>query len=167
MNRKKFLRTGLIGTCGMAASMFFGRTKYPAGKNALDPEQVKEFVLAGHNDLHKVKEMLREEPNLLYARHDWGGGDFEEAIEGAGHVGERAIAKFLIEQGARVNVFVLTMLGKTELVIPLLEEYPTLIQAKGPHGFTLLHHAEMGGAPSGEIRAYLMEHGLKEYKVEM
>lgn len=34
------------------------------------------------------------------------------------------------------------MLGKTELVKPVLEEYPNLISAKGPHGFSLLHHAK-------------------------
>ena len=28
--------------------------------------------------------MLSEYPNLIYSRYDWGNGDFEEAIEGAG-----------------------------------------------------------------------------------
>lgn len=52
------------------------------------------------------------------------------------------------------------MLGKTNLVKPTLEAYPELVFAKGPHGFTLLHHAKMGEAK--ELQDYLLEKGLKE-----
>lgn len=128
---------------------------------------IEEFVKAGHNDLKKVKAMLKKEPNLIYARHDWGNGDFEEAIEGAGHVGDKEIANYLIEQGARVNLFVLTMLGKKDIVIPALEEYPNLIQAKGPHGFTLLHHAKVGGKDSEDVYNFLKEKGLEETKIKI
>lgn len=106
---------------------------------------MKEFVVAGHKDLNKVKEMLSDHPNLIYSRHDWGNGDFEEVIEGAGHLGNKEIANYLIDQGARINLFVLAMLGKTKLVKPVLEVYPALLMAKGAHGFTLLHHAKVGG----------------------
>jgi hypothetical protein len=133
----------------------------------VDNESVKEFVLAGHGNLAKVKEMVNEIPNLIYCRYDWGGGDFEEAIEGAGHVGNKEIANYLIGQGARVNLFVLTMLGKTNLVKPVLEEYPNLIFAKGPHGLSLLHHAEKGGEGATELYEYLYEKGLEETKYDM
>ena len=69
---------------------------------------------------------------------------------------------YLIEQGARVNLFILTLLGQTELVKPVLEAYPSLLQAKGAHGFTLLHHAEVGGEESKELYDYLSSKGLKE-----
>ncbi|MGD1843245.1 MAG: hypothetical protein ACFB0B_20485 [Thermonemataceae bacterium] len=126
---------------------------------------VKEFVIAGHGKLDKVKEMFQAHPNLLYARYDWGEGDFEEAIEGAGHLGNKEIAHYLIEQGARVNVFILTMLGKTDLVKGLLEAYPTLLQAKGAHGFTLLHHARVGKATT--LEQYLLKKGLEETKIDI
>ena len=40
--------------------------------------------------------MLNDYPNLIYSRYDWGNGDFEGAIEGAGQVGNKEIADYLI-----------------------------------------------------------------------
>jgi hypothetical protein len=37
------------------------------------------------------------------------------------------------------------MLGKFELVSALLKEFPSLVHTKEPHGFTALHHANVGG----------------------
>lgn len=164
MNRKSFIKTGIVGTMGLtlAPSLLSGRK--PNDNPPVKIELIKEFVLAGHGNLEKTKEMLNEYPNLLYCRYDWGGGDFEEAIEGAGHVGNKEIANYLIGQGARVNLFALTMLGSTDLVEPVLEQFPNLVFAKGPHGFTLLHHAKVGGAEAEELYNYLQEKGLKETK---
>lgn len=163
MKRKTFLSTSGVGVLGFYLP---GSAKPTSSSNdPLDTEVVKEFVGAGHNNLPRVKEMLAEYPNLIYSRYDWGNGDFEEAIEGAGHVGDREIAEYLISQGARVNLFVLTMLGETALVKPVLEKYPQLIQAKGAHGFTLLHHAIRGGAPAAELHAYFLEKGLTETRI--
>ena len=128
---------------------------------------VKEFVIAGHGDFPKVKSMMMDNPNLMYCKFDWGNGDYEAAIEGAGHVGNKEIANYLLESGSRVTIYILTMLGKTELVKPILETYPSLISAKGPHGFTLLHHAKVGGEDSKELFAYLQEKGLKEDWVKL
>ena len=88
-------------------------------------ELVKDFVVAGHGNFDKTKSMLLQEPALLYATYDWGNGDFETALEGAGHVGNKEIANYLIGKGARTNLFVLTMLGKTEIVQPFLEIFPS------------------------------------------
>jgi hypothetical protein len=55
------------------------------------------------------------------------------------------------------------MLGKTNLVKPILEAYPNLIFAKGPHGFTLLHHAKIGEA--NELHDFLIDKGLTETHV--
>src|SRR3954463_109115 len=83
----------------------------PAKPPALDRDTVKEFVIAGHGDLDKVKQMLAKEPGLLNATWDWGGGDFEMAIGGAGHMGRPDIANYLISQGGRFDIFVAAMLG--------------------------------------------------------
>lgn len=168
MKRNEFIKYGIIGLTGSFVLPVIGTPKlHEKDMEPIDKEVIKEFVVAGHNDLIKVKEMLSNEPNLIYSRHDWGDGDFEEAIEGAGHVGHKEIANYLIEQGARVNLFVLTMLGKNKIVIPALEEYPSLIKAKGPHGFTLLHHAKIGGEESKEIYNYLIDNGLNETKLKI
>ncbi|WP_405208783.1 hypothetical protein [Aquimarina sp. LLG6339-5] len=158
MNRKTFIKSS-IG--GMALASLSSQLLYSTSTQEIKPmkiELVKEFVVAGHKDLDTVKSMLEEYPNLIYSRYDWGNGDFEEAIEGAGHLGNKEIAEFLISQGARVNLFVLTMLGKIELVKPILESYTELIFSKGPHGFTLLHHAKVGKQDA--FYEYLFEKGL-------
>nr|WP_299342846.1 hypothetical protein [Allomuricauda sp.] len=131
----------------------------------LPQKLVKDFVIAGYGKLELVKEMLEEHPNLIYSRYDWGKGDFEEAIEGLGHLGNKEIAEYLISKGARLNLFVMTMLGKTELVKPILEAYPEQLFAKGAHGFTLLHHAKVGGAK--HLYEYLKDKGLKEEQIKI
>lgn len=162
MDRKKFVKTGLVALSGLGTVPVLGASTFQDTYQSIDIKKIKEFVTAGHGDLNKVKSMLEEEPNLINSRYDWGSGDFEEAIEGAGHLGNKEIANYLIKQGARVNIFVLTMLGKNELVIPILETYPNLIYSKGAHGFSLLHHAKQGGKDAMEILDYLTDKGLKE-----
>jgi hypothetical protein len=165
MDRKSFIKTGIASSLGLVQTLAFGNNQ--TDPEPLKVEIVKEFVLAGHFNLDKVKNMLNDYPNLIYSRYDWGNGDFEEAIEGAGHKGNKEVANYLIEKGARVNLFVLTMLGKTDLVKPILEVYPNLIFSKGPHGLTLLHHAEIGGNESKELYNYLLEKGLTEKKFSL
>ena len=159
MNRKKFIQSSasLLALSSPIAYLASQDRKEP---DPLKTSLVKEFVVAGHRDLDKVKSMLADYPNLIYSRYDWGNGDFEEAIEGAGHLGNKEIATYLIEQGARVNLFILTMLGQTDLVRPVLEAYPQLLEAKGPHGFTLLHHAKVGGDDAKELMDYFEGKGL-------
>ena len=167
MNRKKFLAWSL-GAGAAVASQPFQTFAYTG--NEAEPykaEIVKEFVIAGHGKFDRVKEMLLEFPNLLYCRYDWGNGDFEEALEGAGHVGNKEIATFLIDKGARPNIFVLTMLGETAIVKSIIEKYPALLNSKGPHGFTMLHHAKKGGEGSKELYGYLEEKGLKDLQIKI
>ena len=163
MKRKFFLRQAAIGAGSMLAlpSFAFSRTQISVG-DPLPAEQVKAFVIAGHGKFDEVKRMLSETPTLLYATWDWGSGDFETALEGAGHVGDKEIANYLIGKGARTNLFVLTMLGKTEIVRPFLETFPSYLTARGPHGLTLLHHAQKGGDDAKELLAYVQSKGLKD-----
>jgi hypothetical protein len=61
----------------------------------LASEWVQAFVIAGHGDLDQVNRMLDAHPALINASWDWGGGDYETALGGAAHVGQRAIAHSL------------------------------------------------------------------------
>ncbi|HMC85754.1 MAG TPA: hypothetical protein VKI61_09515 [Chitinophagaceae bacterium] len=164
--RKKFLAFGSIALSAIAIPSMAqqNQTDRPP---ALDKDLVRDFVIAGHGNFDKTKQMLLEHPSLLFATWDWGGGDFETALEGAGHVGNKEIANYLIAMGARTNMFVLTTLGKTAIVKPFLEQFPKFIFAKGPHGLTLLHHAQKGGEDSKELLAYLDEKGLKDTKINI
>ncbi len=172
LKRKSFLQQLAIGAGGLVAIPNLLYAKSTSSKNLLTddplpPDMVKDFVVAGHKDLDKIKSMLKEKPNLLYAAWDWGNGDFETALEGAGHMGLKDIASYLIEQGARPNIFVLTMLGKTREVKTLLKSYPELLNSKGPHGFTLLHHAQKGGDVSKTLLKYFQDKGLKETNIKI
>ena len=168
MKRKLFLQQAVLGAGSMLAipSLTFSR-KPGTNIDPLPLEQVKAFVIAGHGNFEEVKKMLAQTPTLLYSTWDWGGGDFETALEGAGHVGNKEIANYLIGLGARTNLFVLAMLGKTQIVKFFLDTFPEYLNARGPHGFTFLHHAQKGGDDAKELLNYFQSKGLKETKVAL
>jgi hypothetical protein len=116
---------------------------------------VQDFVIYAHSDLEMVKKLLAKEPALLNATMDWGAGDWETALGGASHMGRRDIVEFLLANGARIDIFCATMLGQLEVVKAFLALQPKLIDAKGPHGFTLHFHAQVGGKDAEKILAYL------------
>jgi len=117
----------------------------------LDAELVSEFVLKAHGDLGVVKQLLELEPALLNAAWDWGGGDWETGLGAASHVGRRDIAEYLLEHGARMDIFAAAMLGETEIVRAILEAQPSLRDARGPHGIPLAAHAEAGGDEARDV----------------
>jgi hypothetical protein len=123
----------------------------PERPPALAGDAVREFVIAGHGDLDAVRAGPDEEPGLVSACWDWGGGDWETALGGASHMGEREIALFLLERGARIDIFAAAMLGYVGVVRALLDARPELREAKGPHGIPLIAHAEKGGPHAREV----------------
>jgi hypothetical protein len=125
----------------------------------LAADVVRNFVQKAHADLGATQTLLAEQPTLLNATWDWGGGDFESAIGGAGHMGNRAIAEFLISQGARFDIFVAAMLGHIDIIKPALTAWPHLVHSKGPHGISLLRHARAGGEPASVVVEFLVSKG--------
>lgn len=109
-------------------------------------------MLKAHSDFETVKQLLQQEPSLLNAAWDWGGGDWETALGAASHMGRRDIALLLLDHGAPLDIFAAAMLGETEVVRAMLAGYPSLVDARGPHGIPLRVHAEKGG---DEARAVL------------
>src|SRR5688572_9275169 len=101
---------------------------------ALETTLVHEFVGKSHGDLERVKELLAQEPALVNATWDWGGGDFETALGAAAHMGRSDIANFLLEHGARLDIFAAAMLGKLDIVKAALQAYPDALKIPGPHG---------------------------------
>ena len=116
-----------------------------AAPAALDPAHVQAFVGNAHGDLDAVRAALSGEPRLANAAWDWGGGDWESALGAAAHMGRRDIAELLLVHGARLDLFVAAMLGELEIVGAMLAAHPEMREAKGPHGISLLAHAEAGG----------------------
>jgi hypothetical protein len=120
------------------------QTSMPERPPRLDPDLVREFVIAGHADLARTRELLDQHPTLINATWDWGAGDWETALGGASHMGHQEIALFLLSRGARMDVFCAATTGKTEIVRGFLEDDPKVIDLKGPHGIPLIHHAQAG-----------------------
>jgi hypothetical protein len=173
ISRKRFL--SVVGLGGTAAFLAFRKSiqaqlaSLPPGAPPqiapkpppLDKDLVKEFVIKGHADLAGTKALLEKEPGLLNACWDWGGGDFETALEGAGHMGNKDIANFLLSKGARMNIFCAAMLGRLEIVKAILSAHPDLKTSKGPHGLQLLHHAAKGGTDAAPVLEYLKSIGAQ------
>ena len=126
-----------------------------ADKAPLAPALVNEFVGKAHGDLDRVRELLGQHPALVNAAWDWGNGDWETGLGAAAHVGRRDIALYLIENGARMDIFAAAMLGHLEIVRTMIEAVPAAVEWRGPHGIPLLRHAEVGGPPAAAVVDYL------------
>lgn len=114
-------------------------------KPALDPALVQDFVANAHGNVELVIKLLEQEPMLINAAWDWGGGDWETALGAAAHMGRKDIAHILLEKGARMDIFAAAMLGQVEIVQAILKAFPGARHLRGPHGIPLLDHAKAGG----------------------
>lgn len=160
INRRNFIATGLAASTVLSLSKLSADesrpgivTPPPARPTLKEPnraapqdiELVKAFVVAGHSDLEKVKEMVGQDPKLVLASWDRGGGDWETALQGAAHMGNREIALYLLAHGARIDAFCSAALGQRDVLLALLRAEPATATTKGPHGISLLYHAAIGG----------------------
>jgi hypothetical protein len=124
---------------------------------ALPLDLVKQFVVAAHGNLQRTKELLEQQSGLLNATWDWGGGDFETALGGASHMGNREIAVFLLEKGARMDLFAAAMLGKLDVIRVAEAAFPGIHKALGPHKIPLIAHAQKGGPAAAAVLEYLQK----------
>lgn len=124
-------------------------------KEQINRTLVQDFVIYAHSDLEMVKKLLDREPGMINGAIDWGGGDYETALGGASHMGRRDIVEYLLSKGARIDIFCAAMMGQLDAIKSFLTLQPTLIDAKGPHGFSLHMHAQAGGEDSAAVLEYL------------
>jgi hypothetical protein len=125
----------------------------------LKSELVKEYVSKSHGDLESVRLLSKQEPMLLRASWDQGGGDWETGLGAASHMGRRDIAHFLIDSGARIDVFAVFMLGELSPAKALLAAFPDIHKTPGPHGIPLLSHTVVGKKESFDVFQLLMAAG--------
>jgi len=146
----------------MAGGSMFGLSSFDNVTESplFEAEEIDEFVGAAHGNVEKTIKIIETKPLILNCASQIAKGDFETALGGASHMGRKDIADVLIAHGARMDIFNFTFLGFTDFVKDLLEKYLQLLQSYGPHGFTLLHHAKVGGH---EVFAeWLQEKGLNK-----
>jgi hypothetical protein len=157
MKRKEFLRNSMLA----GGSVFLlSSFKNGAESSLFTNEEIEEFVRVAHGNLEKTKKIIEAKPLILNCVNQWAKGDFETAMGGASHVGRKDIADLLVAHGARMDIFNFTFLGFTDFVKDLLKKYPHLLNSYGPHGFTLLHHANVGAHK--DFAKWLQDQGLKE-----
>jgi hypothetical protein len=131
---------------------------------ALSAELVNEFVGVAHGNFERLKEMLEEEPNLINAAWDWGGGDWETGLGAAAHMGRADIAFYLLARGARLDVFAAAMLGKLDIVKAAVEDNPDIVNVTGPHGIPLIAHAKAGGENAASVLRFLESKTQPKYE---
>jgi ankyrin repeat protein len=129
---------------------------------SLNLARAQDIFLASYNgDLETVKKMIKENPDLVNSRNSTG----RFPLEMAAQTGQTDIVKFLLENGADVNLnrggaTALHMAaiygGKTE-VITLLLENGADINARTGNGYTPLNLAVIG--KQKEIAELLIEKG--------
>lgn len=132
-----------------------GEGKLWPGYPRQDQKRVSEVVGASHFDRQRVEELVTAYPELVNANWDWGFGDWESALGAASHTGQRAIAEFLLDRGARMDIFAAAMLGHTNIVQAFVTAQPGIQRRLGPHGIPLLAHAKAGGKQASDTVAYL------------
>jgi hypothetical protein len=123
--------------------------------SSLDPEKVRSVVGLSHSSLDGVRALVDARPELAKASWDWGFGDWESALGAASHTGRREIALYLIDNGARPNLFTHAMLGHLDVVKATIETQPGIQRVHGPHGITLLAHAKAGSEHAAHVAEYL------------
>jgi hypothetical protein len=124
-------------------------------KQQINRQFVQDFVIFAHSDLEMTKILVEKEPAVLNGFMDWGAGDWESGLGGASHMGRKDIVAFLLEKGARIDIFCAAMMGQLDAVKGFLTLQPKLIDARGPHGFNLHFHAQVGGKEAEPVLDYL------------
>lgn len=109
----------------------------------LSEDQIRDFVVAAHGNLPRVREMLARHPGLVNTRHQWADNDSETPIQAAAQVGSRPVVEYLLERGAPLEICTAAMLGRKDDVQHMLDGDPALIQARGAHGIPLMPHAAL------------------------
>ena len=123
------------------------------------PELAREAVLVSHFNLARVKELVTAHPSLAKATWDWGFGDWESALGAASHMGNRAIADYLLANGAHPSIFSATMLGHLDVVKAFVAAQPGIQRTPGPHSISLLAHAKAGGEAARPVFEFLQSLG--------
>ncbi len=159
-SRRDLLIAGGVATAG--SSLGLARPLLAQAAPGIDdgfPSQLRQrvydTVLYAHSDIDKVRTLVTGSPALANAAMDWGFGDWESALGAASHMGRRDIAELLLEHGARPDLFTHAMLGHLEVVRGLIAAMPGVEATFGPHGISLLSHAQAGGEEAAAVADYL------------
>ena len=140
----------------------------PSWKNPqINRVLVQDFVIFAHSELDMVQKLLSREPALLNATIDWGHGDWESGLGGASHMGRRDIVLYLLDRGARIDIFCAVHDGSrgsyAVSVVPHARAQAD--RRKVSHGLFNLHfHAQVGGKEAEPVLDY--PQSIKKYRAQ-
>ena len=98
------------------------------------------FIAARAGLLDQVKKCLNDNPDLLNAKNDQGMTAMQcAALIYGTHEESEEVVKYLIDQGADIDIFTASHFGMTDHVTTLLEANPNLVSAQDAEGFQALH----------------------------
>ncbi|WP_420601804.1 hypothetical protein [Flagellimonas sp.] len=162
MDRKSFLKQNILlgGVAAIAPNMLIASNAVATQEEVFDQDLILEFVFAAHKSLDETQKILEKHPLLLNCTSQFKKGDFETAVGGASHMGRKDIVDYLVGKGARLDIFNYAFLGFDGFIKKMVATYPQLLNSYGPHGFTLLHHAEVG--KHKELAEWLQSKGLTD-----
>lgn len=133
MNTIKWISELVLLVCLSGLSCYGPRVF--AQQNSSTPSIEQQFFDAiKKGDAEKVRELLKQEPELIKARTKKGTTPVMLAMFSR----HQEIAESLAS-GIETNVFEASALGQIERVRELLKKDPTLVKAFSPEGFTALH----------------------------
>ena len=128
-------------------------------------DQIRDFIVAAHGNLPRVREMLIKNPGLLNVRHFWSESDSERRHPGRGADRQRPGGRVPAGARAPLDVCTAAMLGRKENARRMLAEDPTRIEARGAHGIPLLPHALGNAVMHGAARMarWLLENAKPDF----
>ena len=103
---------------------------------------VDAFVGVCHGRLEIVQTMLAEHPGLINARSSQN----ETGVQAAAHTGQKEICRFLLAEGAPLDICTAAVLGLEPDVNRMLAGDATLKDATGAHGLPVMLFAALGGS---------------------
>lgn len=115
----------------------------------------REVTGSSHTDLPRVRELLRQDPRLVWSIS----GDDELAIEASAHMGNRPLLRLHLDHGAPMSLPTAVAAGDIEGARRLLQRDPLLIHERGAHDFPVLWYLVLGEG-SVELGELLLEAGV-------
>jgi hypothetical protein len=164
-SRRSLLKLGALALAAQSSAHLFAAIPENAPMTVAEtfpsqpPQLVREMVTVSHFNLDRVQQLVAAHPALVSAAWDWGFGDWETPLGAASHMGNHAIAEFLIAHSAPTSLFSAAMFGHLDVVKSLVAAQPGIQHIHGPHSISLLAHARMGGDAARPVFDYLQALG--------
>jgi len=98
----------------------------------LNVDIVRDFVANAHGNLERVQELLQQEPMLINAAWDWGGGDWETGLGAAAHMGKRRSRTIFWSKGQGWIFLQRPCLGIWRLSRPSSKRFPLFAMGAAP-----------------------------------